>query len=226
MSDVTDTERRYTDQEVALILRRAVNQQRAGAVRADGLSLAQLRDIAREIGVDPDLVDEAAGELPAVQPGPVARFFGGPTVHDIRLDFETTPSSEKLQELVMAIRTALRHQGRTQEIMGSLEWQSVGEPSQVAVTVTPHAGRTDVHILVDRGAAATLVGFGSLGLGAVLAAISGAVLEPGIAGGVGLMGGGLAGGVLLARVIWMRNTRRFRDKLARLTESIRRAFLA
>jgi hypothetical protein len=38
------------------------------------------------------------------------------------------------------------------------------------------------------------------------------------------MSGGLAGGLLMARAIWQRNTRAFQRKLARLTEGIRQVF--
>lgn len=218
------TERSYTDREVALILRRAMELQHDGVARLEGLSLTAVRDIAREIGLDPDLVTQAAQQLPATEVGTLARFFGGGTQHEMHLVHEVPLSPERLQDLAMAIRSAMQHQGQTGDVLGSLEWKTVGQVSQVAVTASTHGGRTSVHVIADRGGAAFLTGFGSIGFGVVAAAITGAIVEPGVAGGVALMGGGVVGGVLLARAIWRRNTRKFREKLARLTEGVRRVF--
>jgi hypothetical protein len=218
-------ERTYGDQEVGLILRKATEMQSDGEVRAEGLSLSALRDIAREIGLDPDLVSEAARQLPSTSAGALTRFFGGGTLHDIHLVHDAPLSPEQLQELTMAIRSAMQHQGQTQEVMGSLEWKTTAaEVSPVAVTANTHGGHTTVHIIADRGGAAVLTGLGSIGLGVFAGVIAGLIIEPGVAGEVALMGGGFAGGVTLARSIWRRNTRVFLEKLARLTEAIRRTF--
>lgn len=217
------TERTYTDREVAVILRKATEMHRDGASRQEGLTISALREIAREIGLDPDLVSEAARQLPDTGDGPFARFFGGGTGDTVHIEHERELSSTELRELAMTIRSAMQHQGQTQEVMGSLEWKTVGQLSQVAVTASTHDGRTAVHIIVDRGGAAFLTGVGSIGLGAFAAAITGAILEPGVLGGLALFAGGTTGGVLMARAIWRKNSRKFREKLARLTESIRRS---
>ena len=216
------TERRYSDSEVALILRRAIEMQQDPAVRGEGLRLQELRDIAREIGLDPELVAAAANQLPATGQGHLARFLGGTFTHDIRQVHEPALSPDQLQGLVMAIRSAMEHQGRTREVMGSLEWTTVGEVSQVAVTATPHEGRTTIHILADRTGSAVLTVGGSIGLGLFAAAITGAIFQPDLAVGLAVMGAGAAGGLILARTIWQRTTRGFQRKLARLNEAIRR----
>jgi len=214
-------ERKYSDSEVALILRRAIEMQQDPAVRGEGLRLQELRDIAREIGVDPELVTAAANQLPAAGQGHLARFLGGTFTHDIRLVHEPVLSPDQLQGLIMAIRSAMEHQGRTREVMGSLEWTTVGEVSQVAVTATPNEGGTTIHVIADRTGSAILTTVGSLGLGVFAAAITGAILEPGLAGGLAVMGAGLAGGGIMARAIWQRTTRGFQRKLARLDQAIR-----
>jgi hypothetical protein len=213
-------ERKYSDQEVGLILRKATDLQSEGEARAEGLSLSALQDIAREIGLDPDLVSEAARQLPTTNVGALARFFGGGTGLDIHLVHDAPLSPEQLQELAMAIRSAMQHQGHTQDVMGSLEWKMVGSASEMGVTASTHGGQTAVHIIADRVGAALLTGLGSVGLGVVAAVLVGAIIEPGVAGQVGLMGGGVAGGVALGRAVWRRNTRVFGEKLARLTDAI------
>jgi hypothetical protein len=217
------TERKYSDSEVALILRRAIEMQQDPAVRGEGLRLRELRDIAREIGVDPELVTVAANQLPSAGQGALARFLGGTFTHDIRLVRQPALSPDQLQGMIMAIRSAMEHQGKTGEVMGSLEWTTVGEVSQVAVTATSHEGGTTIHVIADRTGSAILTTVGSVGLGVFAAAITGAILEPGVTGGMAVMGAGLAGGAMLSRSIWQRTSRGFRRKLARLDEAIQRA---
>lgn len=218
------TERTYSDNDVALILRRAMEMQKDSTVRGEGLSLRELRDIAREIGVDPDLVTEAASQLRVAGSGAFARLFGGSVRHDIRLVHDAALSPDQLQDLAMAIRSAMEHQGRAQEVMGALEWTTVGEVSQVAVTARTRAGRTSVHVIADRAGSALVTTVGSVALGAFVAAITGAILEPGVLGGVALMGAGLVGGAAMARAIWQRTTHGFQRKLAWLTEGIQHTF--
>jgi hypothetical protein len=218
-------ERTYSDNEVALILRRAMAMQPDAAGRGErGLSLAELREIAREIGIDPDLVSEAASQLPTAGDGLFGRFFGVGMRQDLRLVHPAELSRDQLQNLTMVIRSTMQQQGRAHEVLDALEWTTVGDVSQVAVTIRAGGGRTTVQVMVDRTGAALLTMLGPVFLGAFAGAITGSIVEPGVAGGIAIMSGGLAGGVLMARAIWQRNTRAFQRKLARLTEGIRQVF--
>ena len=221
------TERTYSDAEVALILRRAMVMQPDAVGRSEGgLTLAELRDIAREVGVDPELVTQAASQLPLAGQGVFGRLFGGSVRQETRLVHPAALSRAQLQELVMTIRTVMQHQGRTREVLGAMEWTTVGEVSQVAVTVRTDGGQTVVHVMADRSGAAFVTPLVSIALGAFMAAITGSIIEPGVAGGVAIMGTGLAGGVAMALALWRRSTREFQRKLARLTETIRQTFSA
>ena len=60
------TERRYSDEEVAEIFERATEAQRSTlptASSVDGLSLAELQEVGREVGLPPDIVARAAKSL-------------------------------------------------------------------------------------------------------------------------------------------------------------------
>ncbi len=216
-------DRQYTDEEVALILRKATDLQAQGANRGEGLDLETIQDIAREIGLDPELVAQAATQLPIDSPGALARFFGGGALYQVRLTQDGEISPEKAQELVAIARRLLGHQGVTTEVMGSMEWKTVGEPSQLAVTISKRAGSTSVEIIADRGGAAVLTGVGSMSIGILAGVVTGAITEPGVAVGMTLFGSGVAGGLLLTRVIWRRNTAKFKNKLNALTEALRQA---
>ncbi len=54
------SDRKYSDEEVSLILRKAADLQVQGVARAEGLSLQSIQDIAREVGIRPETVAEAA----------------------------------------------------------------------------------------------------------------------------------------------------------------------
>ena len=64
-SDLTATmsERRYNDEEVAAIFLRAAEEPQAAPVRVpreEGLTLRELQEIGREVGIPPDAVAQAA----------------------------------------------------------------------------------------------------------------------------------------------------------------------
>ena len=72
-------ERRYTDDEVALILRRAAELGgETGPSRSEGLSLAEIQPVAREVGIDPATVARAAAALPTRRRDRLTAILGGP----------------------------------------------------------------------------------------------------------------------------------------------------
>jgi len=219
---VATTETRYSDEEVALILRKASDLQAQGAKRAEGLDLRTVQDIAREIGVDPKLVELAANQLPTDAPGALAHFFGGGSRYQLRLAHDKELAPDQLRDLAAVIRRALGHQGEMSEVMGALEWKTVGEVSQIAVTIGNSDGGTNVEVIADRSGAAVLTGVGSMSLGLVAGAITGAIVEPGAAIGISIMVGGAAAGAMMTRALWRRSTAKFKQKLNTLTDALQR----
>src|SRR5439155_4097090 len=107
MSDAGDQEPRWGEREVGLILERALElqqQEQRQAPRAlkrtDGASLAELEEMAHEVGIEPALVRRAASELEA-QPRPVAlsRWTGGPR----RIIFERVLRGEAPEAAIEAL---------------------------------------------------------------------------------------------------------------------------
>lgn len=137
-------ERRYTDQEVALIQRRAMERQDDGTERGDGLALRDVREIAREIGVDPALVNEVAGQLPLAGGGAEGRWLGERMRYELRLSHDAPSTPEQLQDLMMQVRSIMQQQGQVQEVLGALEWKAGADLDQVAVTARVRGDRTTV----------------------------------------------------------------------------------
>lgn len=217
------TERTYTDQEVALILRRAMERQDDGPERTGGLALRDVREIAREIGIDPELVTEVAGQLPLAGSGVEGRWLGEPMRYELRLSHDAPSTPEQLQDLMMQIRSLMQQQGQVHEVLGALEWKTGADLDQVAITARSHADRTTVQIVADRGGAAAVSAIGFTAIGLFSAAVTGSIIEPGLIGGVALMTGGVAAGGLLGWAVWRRGSRLFREKLARLADGIRQS---
>lgn len=220
-------DRRYSDNDLALILRKALQLQdrQPGEVPgpADGLTLHEIQAIAREIGLDAELIERAAAALPATEESAAARFFGGPQRYRLEYTARGELSRDGLNRVVDSIRRTTGHQGKLEEALGSMEWQTVGELSQIAVRVSPHEGETSIQIIGDRSAASAVLFIVPMVIGAIGIGITGAVVEPtSVAGIVGVITGPLTAAFLTGRTIWATTTKRFRRKLRDLMDAVSR----
>ena len=232
------SERRYDEEEVGLILRRAVEAgEKLGGAHGDepgkGLTLAELREIGAEAGIEAARIDEAttwlasAGDqrkiarrgLGAVVA--VARTAIGmpPTAHmervvDVRLD------PERLPELLDVIRTNLARQGIVEEVLGGFEWRASDELGGRYVSIRPEGDCTRIQVLGNFRNGLMVMGFG---VGPIMAAATGALVAAlGAATPFVVVPAALVGGVTAALVPWKylfgrqrRSLRRVLDALAR-----------
>jgi len=209
-----------------VILRKAFELQDpdSGTTSPDGMSLAEIQAVAREVGLDPVVVERAAALVQQHSIGTLGRLFGGPTIYELLHSADGEVPREDYGKLVEAIRRVLGHQGQVAELLGSLEWQTVGDPSQIHVTISPRDGRTAVRVFADRGSAGLLTYLlpgiaGLLGIG-----IGGAILEPTTLVGVGsLIGVSLGGAWLTGRTIWKATTAKFRIRIDNLMRGLSQA---
>jgi hypothetical protein len=227
---MSNDHRRYSEDEFALIIRKAFEledrQSEGVATEArDRLSLEDIKVVAREVGLDPALVDRAAAALPLGADNTTARILGGPSKYQMEYTASGQLSEADLGRVIDAIRRATGQQGKVTEVFGSLEWQTVGEVSQIHVTVSPRDKQTSLKVMGDRGATGALL-FGIIGIagGLVSTGIAGAIIEPtSVAGVVGLVTGCLGTGFLTARTIWATTAKGFRSKLRDLMTAASKA---
>lgn len=137
--------RTFTDEEVHEILKRAVAEGPSkDLVGRDGVSLAELKAIGSEVGIDTARLEDAARSLMLNDSATPSRLLGGPT----SLGFERTVagefSSDDVPEIFAAIRKAMGVQGEIQEIHGALEWSATGDSSERYVAVSSRDGKTTV----------------------------------------------------------------------------------
>ena len=173
--------RRYDEKEIARIFERATELQHRTPLDptdASGMTLAELEQVAREAGIDPQHVRDAAAALDRDVPaaGGLA-LLGAP----LRADLERTVDGEVAASAYEALRSVIREtldmEGFAASPGAGLQWRSGNPQRPLRVTITPRAGRTIIRI-EER--------FGGLAGG----------LFGGIVGGAGGGGGGAAIGVI------------------------------
>ncbi len=222
-----DEPRRYSDEETALILRRAAELQEPGGNSrpAAGFTLAEIQQIAAEAGIDPACVTEATALISVQEPDRWARIVGAPT----RFRYERTVSGElpdpAWAALVQEIRQAMRKPGQVSHLPGALEWVDEGENGDlVRVGVTSGAGKTRVELRAQRANEASMFLILSPTAGVVLATLAGALL--GLDPGPELwtvMGGGASGGLAIGWAGWKRFSARWERRLSGLVTRLARA---
>lgn len=137
-----DSDERYGEEEVGLILRRA-----ADAQPGRSLTLAEIEAAATEAGLDAALVRRAATELRVrPEPTPPDGAFG-PTmlVQERRVDGRLDASA--WEDLVAQIRRQLKVEGSVEHLGKELVWSSHRSSGRdVRVQVTPRRGQTAIRV--------------------------------------------------------------------------------
>jgi hypothetical protein len=229
VNDDEQNKRRYSEEEFALILRKASEIQLSegrspGAPGAGGgLTLQEIRSIAAEAGIDPEAVTRAASVLGALgwekKAGLAERIFGGPSKFHLECEVPGRLPPEEMGRILEQIRKAVEHQGEASEVLGGMEWKTVGELSAINVNITPRGDETSVQIVGDRGGAGALTFTMPMAAGAILMGALGGAIDPEtIAGGISLAVGTLGGAFLLARTAFVSGSKRFRKRLTHLME--------
>ncbi len=137
--------RLYSDTEISAVLKRAAELQ--GPTDTSGLTLAELEQIAAEVGIDPAFVKTAATELEEGRTDTGFHFWGGPLTVDLERIVEGEVSEAKWEEAVAEIRRVFETAGETGKVGRTLEWTHCNETGErMHVTVTPMSGQTRIRI--------------------------------------------------------------------------------
>ena len=222
--------RRYGDNEVARILKRATELQRAEPSAADpeGLTLAELAEIAREAGIDPNLLRRAAAEVENRTPANTwgEKIAGAPIGISIERTVPGELPPDRFDAIIPLIQRATEGQGTASAVGKTLTWSSRtdGNTAVQQVLVASRDGETLIRV-EERfsGLAGGLfggivggVGVGvGVGAGGALGGILGSALL-GITLPVAVICGSYAG----ARAIYTRIVRRRESAAVRLVDEI------
>ena len=191
---MTSNDRIYSREEFAEILERAEDIERRAEVALGsqpGFSLAQMREIAAEAGIDPEAVERAARLLPPRARGlPIEYTTTGVLRQRIEVSFPVALTAETSEKLLAVIRSSSGRQGTGEVTVTGLSWWS----SQGDTHVDVHAAEnsTLVDVSVDRSRLLILpVLFGTATawiLASLLEVANAAVFFGSIAVGLGVAG--------------------------------------
>lgn len=142
-----DDRRLFTEKEVSRILRRATEiQAESGAPEAYGLSLAELQQIAQEVGIEPQALVAAAAELEGREEE-AFHMLGGPASVAVERVVAGELTEEKREAMLEEIRRTFHLTGAAGQVGRTLEWTYTGRREQAQVTVTAREGQIRIRVL-------------------------------------------------------------------------------
>ena len=216
-------DRKYTDQEVAEILREALEGELAqGLTLSPGTSLAELKAIGSEVGIDPDRIERAARSLALRAPSEVSPLLGAATAVDYEARIPGVIPPEATPEVLSVIRRITGMPGEVSEIRGTMEWRANGDMGSRWVTVSPAAGHTTVRASarLGQGAALSFIPTGIAALASVIPVLN-ALSADGDPMSFVLIP--VVGGIYLAtRSLWSRFARKEADRLQQVVAEVSR----
>lgn len=138
------TERRYSEEEVAEIFDKATTTQLGGRRQlsaGDGMTLAGLQDIGREVGIPPELVAQAAHALDRRGSERTRRFLGLPIGVGKTVDLGRKLSDAEWERLVVDLRETFDASGRVKQEGGFRQWRNGNLQVLLEPTATGHQVR-------------------------------------------------------------------------------------
>jgi hypothetical protein len=172
------TDRRFSEEEVATIFRDATEAsqgQRRDLPSGEGMTLAQLQEIGREVGISPDLVRRAALSLDQLGQPNIRRFVGLPIGVGRTVDLGRTLTDQEWERLVVDMRQTFDAKGIVRQDGSFRQWTNGNLQALVEPTATGHQVR--LRTTNANARSLMMLGFGATGIGAIAsisAAVSGA----------------------------------------------------
>jgi hypothetical protein len=171
------TERRYSDTEIAAIFRAAAEgplQPTREVPREEGLSLAELQAIGREVGIAPEAVAQAAQALDVRRGAQSRTFLGLPIGVARTVDLHRRLSDEEWERLVVLLREVFNARGVTRSDGSLRQWTNGNLQVLLEPTATGHRLRFGtLHGGASAMIGAGLVALGTAGIVAIATSISG-----------------------------------------------------
>ncbi len=237
MSQLPAEKRRYSDKELALIIKRAAELEgRVGAEVPGGVhSLAEIQQIAEEAGLDPELILQAAASLESSALSRKSLILGAPTEFRFQRTIDAEIDESDLGELISTIRQIMGHEGEVSSVLGVAEWKHYTQSEferalsrsspRDHVEISPRPGETKIRVTSRYATQAGFVfgaGAAAAGLVSVLAVLwSGQALPL----EVGLIAGAWSAAYFGARSYWRRASslieRRARNLMDQLESQVR-----
>jgi hypothetical protein len=218
-------ERRFNEAEVAAILERATTRDESGrqaVPTGEGLTLAQLQDIGREIGISPQVIAESAELLDDDARTGTRRFLGLPMGVERTVPLRRRLSDEEWERIVVELREVFDARGVLRQQGGSLRQWTNGN-LQALLELTDNAQRVRLRTVKGNARGLIAIGlgvFGAASWGIASAVLSGAGNNPSLVtelAGIAAAGAGLVGVTSVRLVLW---AQRRREQMAAVAQRI------
>jgi hypothetical protein len=217
-----ETEHRFSEQEVSLVLQRAAEIEARSGVPAEarGLTLRDLEGVAAEVGIRPESLARAVAEL---QASGVAKGtpLAGPSPSQKAIRAVTAQiSREELSNLVRYVEDAVGKPGTVTEALDTVRWTSADRFLTTQVSIATSTDTTiTVHERYEDRLRPMLHG---------IPTAWGTILGIGVAGSIGiaglplvaLLGAGAAAGFGAGRAVWTLLASRSRRRVDQLANDL------
>lgn len=150
---IADHPKGYTEEDFAIILAKAaeMSSESSSPDTAPGaLSLLDMKAIASEVGMDPDLIERAAHLAPGVlRPGLLGRLSGGPLSSRIDLEIPVRLDEAGAQHLLSLTRATLLAHGQAEATTAGMSFLSFEGWQRVYISAHPDGDGTRIQVVVD-----------------------------------------------------------------------------
>jgi hypothetical protein len=229
---MTTPERRFDEAEVAAIFERATAREASGGRQLvptgeRGLTLGQLQDIGREIGVAPDAIADAVAALAHGGRTATRRFLGVPVGVEHIVPLPRRLTDEEWERLVVALREVFDARGVVKQEGSLRHWrngnlQALLEPTEGAQRIRLRTFKGDAPGMITGGLAIS----GVTGIGLVSAMLTGAAAsDVGMASALAVAavgGAAMLGLTVLRQLPWARRRREQMAEVAARAASLAR----
>ena len=164
------TDRRYNDEEVAAIFLTAAEGPQAPphhVARNDGLTLTDLQEIGREVGIPPDAIAQAAQSLDLRGRAVSRSFLGLPIGIERTIELNRRLTEEEWQHLVVELREVFRARGSVTSYGSLRQWTNGNLQALLEPTATGHSLRLGT--LNGNARASMTAGLATVGVAAAVA---------------------------------------------------------
>lgn len=171
-------ERRYSEEDVAAIFQRAAEAQQSARRQlpaGEGMTLAELQEIGREVGIPPELVAQAARSVDLAGRSTSQRFLGLPIGVGRTVDLGRPLSDAEWEQLVVDLRDTFDARGIVRYDGPFRQWTNGNLQALLEPTPTGHR----VRLRTTKGDARGLMSAGLGFLGVAGAALAASMLAPG-----------------------------------------------
>lgn len=150
---IADHRKRYSEDDFAIILAKAAElspESSSHDTPPRSLSLAEMKSIASEVGLDPELVERAAHLVPAVRrPTLLGRLFGGPLSSSVEFLIPVRLTQEAAQQLLALTRATLLTRGEGEATSTGMSFSSFEGWQKVFISAHLDGDSTRIRVVVD-----------------------------------------------------------------------------